>query len=147
MKTAITNIAENPDWIDKQALSENDVPISEGSEKPRQRKDHLARERAHLGRKGTHLPSPTADPLWQSADLFKPTEGLVRLTETLRPTDTILEVNKMSSQANVFQALFIQPEGLSDRLNVLLCQQRVPQVVLCQFRPQRWSCQTGIQLL
>ena len=60
--TSITNIAENPDWIDKQALSENDVPISGESEKPRQRKGHLARERSLLGLQGTHLPTPTADP-------------------------------------------------------------------------------------
>ena len=35
------------------------------------------------------------DPLRQSADLFRPTEGPVRLTETLRPTDAILEEQKV----------------------------------------------------
>ena len=41
--TNVTDNAENPEKIDKQALFESDVPISEGSEKPRLRKGHLAR--------------------------------------------------------------------------------------------------------
>ena len=46
----LTDIYENADSIDKQAFSENDLPItiSEGSEKPRPRKGHLSQ--AECGR-------------------------------------------------------------------------------------------------
>ena len=72
--------------IDKQALSESDVPISEGSEKPRLRKGHLSPREGSLRSEGDSFTyAPAADPLRQSADLFRPTEDLARSTE--RPSD------------------------------------------------------------
>ena len=58
----LTDITENPDLIDKQAVSEGDIPISEGSEKPTPRTGHLSPREGSL-RSEVDFFMPTADSL------------------------------------------------------------------------------------